>query len=103
MLYEVITPSLTLRAAVRQFNDGDYFLCHETLEDLWIGEERPIRNVYQGILQIGIGLLHLQRDNKPGARTLLEQGMQRLQPFLPTCFKLDLASLCEESAKILNP
>jgi len=95
-------PSLTLRAAVRQFNDGDYFLCHETLEDLWIGEERPIRNVYQGILQIGIGLLHLQRGNKPGARTLLEQGMQRLQPFLPTCFKLDLASLCEEAAKILN-
>ena len=96
------SPSLTLRAAVRQFNDGDYFLCHETLEDLWIGEERPIRNVYQGILQIGIGLLHLQRGNKPGARTLLEQGMQRLQPFLPTCFKLDLASLCEEATKILN-
>lgn len=94
-------PSLTLLAAVRQFNAGDYFICHETLEVLWLAEEGPVRNVYQGILQIGIGLLHLQRGNEPGARALLERGAQRLQPFLPVCLGLDLAALHGDTTKIL--
>ncbi len=87
------TPSPTLLAAVRQFNEGAYFRCHETLEVLWQDEPGPIRAVYQGVLQIGIGLLHWQRGNHPGARLLLARGNELLHPFLPTALGLDLAGL----------
>ncbi len=94
-------PSLTLLAAVRQFNDGDYFLCHETLEVLWMDEQRPLRDVYKGVLQIGIGLLHLQRGNENGARILLTRGRELLAPFLPFCLGLNLAALYDETAQVL--
>jgi len=95
-------PSPTLLAAVRQFNAGDYFLCHETLEVLWKAETRPLRGVYQGILQIGIGLLHWQRGNPKGARLLLTSGERLLQPFPPTCLGLDLAALSAATHNLLR-
>lgn len=86
-------PSPTLLAAVRQFNEGAYFRCHETLEVLWQDEPDPLRAVYQGVLQIGIGLLHWQRGNHRGARILLVRGTELLRPFLPAALGLDLAGL----------
>ena len=87
------SPSPTLLAAVRQFNEGEYFRCHETLEVLWQDEAGPSRGVYQGVLQIGIGLLHWQRGNHRGARILLVRGNELLRPFLPAALGLDLAGL----------
>jgi uncharacterized protein len=95
-------PCPTLLAAVRQFNASDYFICHETLEVLWMAEKRPVRDVYKGVLQIGIGLLHLQRSNEKGARILLTEGSRLLAPFLPVCLGLDLATLCDEAAHVLR-
>ena len=45
---------------LEQFNAGDYWECHETLETLWIAEPRPVRDLYQGILQIGVAFHHLR-------------------------------------------
>ncbi|MDX9710711.1 MAG: DUF309 domain-containing protein [Trichloromonas sp.] len=96
------SPSPTLLAAVRQFNEGTYFLCHETLEVLWQDEPGPIRAVYQGILQIGIGLLHWQRGNHRGARILLARGKELLRPFLPAALGLDLAGLSAAVADLIE-
>lgn len=95
-------PGPTLLAAVRQFNAGDYFVCHETLEVLWLAEKRPLRDVYKGVLQIGIGLLHLSKGNEKGAKLLLTRGRELLAPFLPTCLGLDLATLCSEAEQVLR-
>jgi hypothetical protein len=94
-------PSPTLLAAVRQFNAGDYFVCHETLEALWLDEPLPFRDLYKGILQIGVGLLHLQRGNEKGARLLLGRGRELIAPFLPACLGLDLTALSAETAQVL--
>lgn len=96
------SPSPTLLAAVRQFNAGEYFRCHETLEVLWQDEPGPIRAVYQGVLQIGIGLLHWQRGNHRGARILLVRGDELLQPFLPAALGLDLAGLSAAVASLIE-
>src|ERR687887_667826 len=45
-----------LRTGIAQFNNGDYWECHETLEELWRGEPDPVRYLYQGILLAGVGL-----------------------------------------------
>ena len=50
-------PSLLLKG-IEQFNRGEFFAQHETLEELWRAETRDVRYLYQGILQIGVGLHH---------------------------------------------
>ncbi len=39
MRYCEESPPRQLLEAVRQFNAGEWFECHETLEDLWVGEK----------------------------------------------------------------
>src|ERR687887_651996 len=52
-------PPALLQTGIAQFNSGDYWECHETLEELWRGEPDPVRYLYQGILLAGVDLLHL--------------------------------------------
>ena len=92
----------TLQAAINPFNGGDYYACHEFLEALWMDETDPHRELYKGMLQIGIGLLHLQRGNVNGAQRLLKNGIKLVDPFAPTCFGIDLASLQAGARSVLN-
>jgi len=86
-------PDPTLRESVRQFNAGDYFACHETLEELWLAERGRLRGLYQGFLQVGVGLYHIQRGNERGALLLLTRGRELLRPFSPRCLGIDVAEL----------
>ena len=63
-------PRLLLRG-IEQFNRGDYFEQHETLEELWNAESRKVRRLYQGILQIGVAMHHVKRGNHHGAVYML--------------------------------
>jgi uncharacterized protein len=68
--------------ALRQFNAGHYFECHETLEALWIPEDRPVRELYQGILHVAVGCYHLTaRQNWVGAVNQLAKALRRLGPW----------------------
>ena len=48
-------------------------------------EPGAIRRLYQGILQIGVGLYHLRNGNYRGTLNLLGSGTAYLQPFAPYC------------------
>lgn len=90
-----------LLKGVRLFNTGEYFECHEVLEELWLAERGPVRELYQGVLQIGVALLHRQRGNFKGAVSLLQSGLRHIAPFGPSCQQLDLARLSRESVELL--
>src|SRR4051812_47217667 len=79
-----------LAIAIGQFNRGDYFECHETLEALWLAEAEPLRRLYQGILQVGVALYHQRRGNYRGAIRLLESGIGYLLTFEPHCLGIDV-------------
>jgi predicted metal-dependent hydrolase len=85
---------------VRQFNEGQYFECHETLEALWKVERRPLRKMYQGVLQIGVALYHLERSNRRGALILLERGLNHLRGFTPLCQGIDTDHLASEAQSL---
>lgn len=69
-----------LYVALEQLNCGRYFECHETLEPIWIAERGPVRELYQGVIQIAVGCYHLTtRHNWVGAVNKLEQGAARLE------------------------
>ena len=86
-----------LREGIDQFNRGEFFEQHETLEELWRAETRPVRRLYQGILQIGVAFHHLRRGNYHGVVVMLERGSRHLRPFAPSCQSVDVAGLLEQA------
>jgi len=93
-------PSAQLLLGIREFNCGAYFACHETLEKLWVGDKRPFRRFYQGILQVAAALLHLERGNYRGAVRLLTKGAGHLALFTPRCRRVDVAGLLRETESL---
>ncbi len=91
-----------LRAGIDQFNRGEYWECHETLEDIWRSEPDAVRYLYQGILLAGVGLYHLRRGNRRGALSKLRAAHQLLVPYAPTCMGVDVARLRADIARILS-
>ena len=94
-------PTLLLRG-IGQFNRGEFFEQHETLEDLWRQETRDVRYLYQGILQVGVGMYQIQRQNHHGAVYMMTRGPSYLHPFSPTCQSVDVAGLLGQASRILK-
>jgi hypothetical protein len=86
-------PSGALLQALGEFNRGDWFECHETLEDLWVGENGEMRDFYQGMLQIAVALHHWRNGNYGGAIHLLVSGADYLRRVQPVCQRIDVAML----------
>ena len=76
-------PDAALRRGAALFNQREFYAQHEVLEDAWRAESRPVRDLYRGILQVGVGCYHLSRGNHRGACNLLRYGLARLEPFEP--------------------
>ncbi len=100
MLDPVFDP--VFEEAIAQFNSGDYYACHDTLESIWNDSWQSDRAFYQGILQIAVGLYHLKSLNWHGATILLGEGTSRLPTYLPDYQSIDVESLLEESLLILR-
>ena len=94
-------PDLVLRG-IEEFNRGEYFECHEYLEEAWMHESGRIRYLYQGILQVGVGFYHLKNGNWRGATGLLRNGTTRLKEFEPAALGVDVAKLIHESENCLR-
>ena len=90
-------PPPQLLRGIEQFNAGEFFEQHETLELLWRATASPVRDLYHGILQVGVGLHHLRNGNFHGASVLLEEGIAKLRPFAPSCQRVDVAALIRDA------
>lgn len=84
--------------------ERDYFECHEVMEELWLEEGR--KPLYQGLLQIAVGLYHHWNGNVGGSIKLFSQGIDKLQHFTSPILGIDLSLIVEESRiyvhKLLN-
>ena len=92
-------PPPRLRRGIEQFNRGEFFEQHETLELEWLAERDPVRYLYQGILQIGVGFEHLRCDNWQGARRLWLRGISYLEPFKGGCMSIDVDRLVADTKR----
>jgi predicted metal-dependent hydrolase len=82
---------------IEQFNAGEFFDQHEILELLWRETRTPVRGLYHGILQVGVGFHHWRNGNFHGASTLLEEGIERLRQFAPRCQGVDVDTLINDT------
>ncbi len=87
---------------VKQFNQGEYYACHDTLEALWIEATEPPKSLYQGLLQLAVACYHLGNKNWLGAVTLLGEGIYKLQSYEPVYAQLDISQLVDDSTNLLS-
>ncbi len=88
--------------AVEQFNQQQFYACHDTLEALWFESSDPLKTFYQGILQIAVALHHLENANWRGAAILLGEGMRKLKSLPSDYAGIDIIQLIQQSAEVLN-
>ena len=76
-------PPPELRRAIEQFNRGEFWECHETLEDIWRETPYPFRLFFHAIIKASVGFHHLSAHNRHGARVKLRDGVELLALFQP--------------------
>jgi predicted metal-dependent hydrolase len=94
------TPPALFYVGLEQFNRGEYFEQHESLEEIWIADQRPLRRLYQGILKIGVGFLKLRIGNYRGTINHIAGGIAYLERFESDCLGVDIARLIREAQEV---
>jgi predicted metal-dependent hydrolase len=61
------------------FNEGRFFECHEAWEEIWKRSDGELKLYYQGLIQAAVAILHAQRGNLEGARSLYEKASAKLE------------------------
>jgi len=93
-------PPGQLLQAIREFNGREWFECHETVEDLWIGSEGEVRDFYQGIIQVAVALHHWRNGNFGGAVSLLRGGAGYLRHVSKACQWVDVTALIADADRM---
>jgi predicted metal-dependent hydrolase len=91
-----------LARGIALFNHGEYFECHEVLEEAWTPERGPRRLFLQSLIHMAVGFYHHQRGNPPGALRQLRKGLRKLAAYLPACERVDTARLEREVLRALR-
>lgn len=104
LLAETCQEPLSAKAikGLRLFNEGEYFECHEELEDAWNEDEGPGRELYRGILQVGVAYLQIERGNYRGAIKMLLRVHQWLDPLPDVCRGVNVAKLRQDAQAVHN-
>lgn len=87
-------------AGLRLFNARKYFEAHEALEAAWRDEAGPARNLYRGILQVGVAYYHILQGNDTGARKVFRRCWRWLDPFPETCRGIDVGKLRRDARQV---
>ncbi|MEI6380569.1 MAG: DUF309 domain-containing protein [Cyanobacteriota bacterium ELA615] len=87
---------------IEQFNQRQFYCCHDTLESIWLESSEPDKTFYQSILQIAVGCYHLERSNWKGAVTLLGEGIKKLRDYQPSYEGVEVCELLDSSFLLLK-
>jgi len=101
MAFRELRPALSpaerrrlLARGVDLFNAGFFYDCHEAFEEVWRSTAPEPRDLWQGLIQVAVGLHHAVDRGRPGpARRVLARGRRRLAALPSPCHGLDVAAL----------
>ena len=90
------------RSGIELFNQGAYYKCHDALEEAWMLDQGPGRDLYRGILQVGIAYYQIERGNFRGAVKMLLRVRQWLEPLPAICRGVDVAGLRADAERVYS-
>jgi uncharacterized protein len=74
-----------------KFNEGDYYTCHDLLEDMWMTDKGNL--FLKGLLQMSVAIYHYSYGNVKGARLMMQAAHDYLQTYRPIHWGLDLEKI----------
>jgi hypothetical protein len=82
------------------FNRGDYFAAHEELEEAWMADLSPGRDLYRGALQVAVAYFQVRRENFKGAMKMFQRARHWLDPLPDTCRGVNVAQLRQDAYEV---
>lgn len=76
---------------IEKFNAGEYYECHDLLEEIWMEDKTD--KFLQGLLQLAVGLYHLEYGNIKGARWMFGNARKYLSRYEPMHGGLDVRDI----------
>ena len=84
------------------FNAGRFFECHEAWEQAWLRSAGADKLFYQGMIQAAAAILHAQRGNFVGSRTLWTKAIGKLRPLPASYMGIALQELRQELERFFD-
>ncbi len=81
---------------IRLFNAGEYFACHDVLEDFWSELTCPEKPFFQGLIQTAVALFHFEEGNLGGARRMSISARGYMSSFAPSLGGIDVERLLSD-------
>ena len=91
MAIEARDPATAFHEGLARFNEERFFAAHEALEVAWKQAEGAERLLLQGLIQAAAALLHVERGNLRGARSVYAKACAKLDPLPSELMGLALA------------
>lgn len=86
--------------AVRLFNSGLYWECHEVLEEVWLETPYPQRFFWSAMIKLAVGMHHAARRNPHGARVKIDDAARLLPLFQPNFAGVDTAAALSDALRL---
>jgi hypothetical protein len=89
---------------IEEFNNQEFFQCHETLEEFWRDYNGPEKELVQAIIQMSVAYYHVGRGNKIGAAKLFEKALSKASKYKDIkdkvsdglAFGIDVETMCRD-------
>jgi predicted metal-dependent hydrolase len=85
---------------LEEFNRGEYFKAHETLEEAWNADDSAARELYRAILQVAVAYLQIERGNYPGAMKMFWRLRQWIDPLPAVCRGVNVEQLRQDADRV---
>ena len=85
---------------LEEFNRGEYFEAHESLESAWNQDQSAGRDAYRAILQVAVAYLQIERGNFSGAVKMFFRMRQWFDPLPDICRGVDIARLKGDAEQV---
>ena len=92
--------NLLFKEGLNHYRRGNYFDAHESWEELWSDYYLPDRRFIQGLIQLSVSFVHLERDNLKGARSLLNKSIEKFEEFKELQRGINVTNLLNDIYKV---
>lgn len=83
--------------------DGEWFKAHEELEELWRATHGPQKLFYNGLIHAAVALYQHERGNALGACRQSVRMQEKLAPFTPEFYGVQINDLVDTIEKEIAP
>jgi uncharacterized protein len=88
------------RQGIEEFNRGEYFEAHESLESAWMAETSIARELYRAVLQVAVAYYQIIRGNYNGALKMFLRNRQWIEPLPDNCRGIDVEKLRQDARQV---